>query len=80
MFSTELIGGCAMKTQVVIVGSGPAGTGLAISLQKQGIECILLEKESFPRLHVGESMTGECGASERALGLEEEMAKAKYPT
>lgn len=68
-----------MKTQVVIVGAGPAGTGLAISLHKQGIESIILEKETFPRLHVGESMTGECGASVRALGLEEEMAKYKYP-
>lgn len=68
-----------MKTQVVIVGGGPAGTGLAISLQRHGIESIILEKESFPRLHVGESMTGECGASVRALGLEQEMAKYNYP-
>lgn len=68
-----------MKTQVVIVGGGPAGTGLAISLLKHGIESVILEKETFPRLHVGESMTGECGASVRALGLEEEMAKYKYP-
>jgi flavin-dependent dehydrogenase len=68
-----------MKTQVVIVGGGPGGTGLAISLLKHGIESVILEKETFPRLHVGESMTGECGASVRALGLEEEMAKYKYP-
>lgn len=68
-----------MKTQVVIVGGGPAGTGLAISLYKQGIESIILEKENFPRLHVGESMTGECGASVRALGLEAEMAKYNFP-
>jgi len=68
-----------MKTQVVIVGGGPAGTGLAISLRKHGIESIILEKESFPRLHVGESMTAECGASVRALGLEAEMAKHRFP-
>ena len=66
-----------MKTQVVIVGGGPAGTGLAISLKKHGIKSIILEKEGFPRLHVGESMTGECAASVRALGLENEMTP--YP-
>lgn len=68
-----------MKTQVVIIGGGPAGTGLAIALHKQGIESIVLEKETFPRLHVGESMTGECGDSVRALGLEAEMAKYHFP-
>ena len=45
-----------MKTQVVIVGGGPSGTGLAISLKKQGIKSIIVEKEGFPRLHVGESV------------------------
>ena len=68
-----------MQTQVVIVGGGPAGTGLAISLKKLGIKSIIVEKAGFPRLHVGESMTGECGASVRALGLELDMAKNRYP-
>lgn len=68
-----------MQTQVVIVGGGPAGTGLAISLKKLGIKCIIVEKAEFPRLHVGESLTGECGASVRALGLEMDMAKNHYP-
>lgn len=68
-----------MKTQVVIVGGGPAGTGLAISLKKHGIKSVVVEKEGFPRMHVGESMTGECGASVRVLGLEEDMSKHKYP-
>jgi flavin-dependent dehydrogenase len=68
-----------MKTQVVIVGGGPSGTGLAISLKKLGIKSVIVEKDGFPRLHVGESMTGECGASVRALGFEEEMAKHRFP-
>lgn len=68
-----------MKTQVVIVGGGPSGTGLAISLKKQNIKSIIVEKEDFPRLHVGESMTGECGASLRALGLEQDMVEGRYP-
>ncbi len=38
------------STQVVIIGSGPAGLLLAHLLQRQGIECILLERVS--RAHV----------------------------
>lgn len=35
-----------MKTKVGIVGAGPAGLTLALMLQKQGVECIILENRS----------------------------------
>jgi len=41
------IGGLgAIKTQVGIIGAGPAGLTLALMLQKQGIESIILENRS----------------------------------
>lgn len=41
------IGGLgAMKTKVGIIGAGPAGLTLALMLQKQGVECIILENRS----------------------------------
>ncbi len=61
------------KTEVVIVGGGPGGAASAIHLAKRGIKSIIIEKETFPRFHIGESMTGECGQSVRELGLEAEM-------
>jgi len=35
-----------MKTQVGIIGAGPAGLTLALMLKKQGIDCIILENRS----------------------------------
>jgi flavin-dependent dehydrogenase len=40
---------------------------------------VLIEKAKFPRFHIGESLTGECGNCLRALGLEEEMLARRYP-
>ncbi len=34
------------KTQVLIVGAGPAGQGLAIELGQRGIDCLVIEKNS----------------------------------
>lgn len=43
------------NTDVVIIGGGPAGSCAASLLAKQGRDVILLEKDRFPRHHVGES-------------------------
>jgi flavin-dependent dehydrogenase len=48
-------------------------------LRAHGIDCVIIEKDKFPRFHIGESTTGECGNSIRALGLEEEMNRRKFP-
>ncbi|MCR4769261.1 MAG: NAD(P)/FAD-dependent oxidoreductase [Bacteroidaceae bacterium] len=38
-----------MKTNTLIIGAGPAGSACAIKLMKAGIECLLIDKQSFPR-------------------------------
>jgi flavin-dependent dehydrogenase len=48
-------------------------------LLERGITPTILEREQFPRYHIGESMTGECGAIVRSLGLADQMAKAGHP-
>ncbi|MEW5986054.1 MAG: FAD-dependent monooxygenase [Chloroflexota bacterium] len=68
-----------MKTQVAIVGGGPGGTTAAMFLAREGIESVIIEKEEFPRYHIGESMTGECGGIVRALGLGERMMALGHP-
>ena len=69
-----------MKTDVLIVGGGPAGAASAMFLLREGIKPLILEQESFPRYHIGESMTGAGGKVLRDLGMDEEMYNRKYPT
>jgi flavin-dependent dehydrogenase len=68
-----------MKTEVVIIGGGPGGSTLAMYLIRLGINPVIIEKETFPRFHIGESMTGECGRIVRDLGLGDEMVSRKNP-
>lgn len=67
-----------MKTDVAIIGGGPAGTATALFLAKAGIRSTIVEKDVFPRFHIGESMTGECGKAIRQLGLGDEMQSRNY--
>lgn len=41
---------------VGIVGGGPAGSSMASYLARAGIDCVVFERELFPRPHVGESL------------------------
>ena len=68
-----------MKTKVAIVGGGPGGTATALFLARKGISSTIIEKTRFPRYHIGESLTGECGNCLRALGLEEDMNGRRHP-
>jgi flavin-dependent dehydrogenase len=67
------------QASVLIIGGGPAGATAALRLLEEGITPIIVEREAFPRFHIGESMTGECGAALRDLGFEDEMADAGHP-
>ncbi len=41
---------------VIVIGGGPAGSTAATTLAKSGRKVLVLEKEKFPRFHVGESL------------------------
>src|SRR5437867_3130636 len=68
-----------MKTDVVIVGGGPAGAASAMFLAREGIKPLIIEQEKYPRFHIGESLTGGGGQVLRQLGLDAEMYTRKYP-
>src|SRR5438045_2614391 len=68
-----------MKTQVAIIGGGPAGSTAAMFLRQRGISSVIIEKARFPRYHVGESMTGEAGNALRSLGLQRKMEEGGFP-
>lgn len=38
-----------MKTNTLIIGAGPSGAACAIKLMSKGVDCLLIDKQSFPR-------------------------------
>ncbi|MBT8231409.1 MAG: FAD-dependent oxidoreductase [Saprospiraceae bacterium] len=60
---------------IAIVGGGPAGSTAANLLSQAGLSVIILEKEQFPRPHVGESLLPFCYDIFQKLGVLEEMEK-----
>ena len=45
-----------LHADIVVIGGGPAGAAAATMLARQGWSVTLLERERFPRDHVGESL------------------------
>ena len=46
----------AAKYDVIVIGGGPSGSTAAARLTQRGRRVLLLEKEHFPRFHIGESL------------------------
>jgi len=45
-----------LTADVIVIGGGPAGSAAATMLARKGWQVIILEREQFPRDHVGESL------------------------
>jgi len=48
-----------MNPDVVVIGGGPAGSTVSTLMAQQGLKVQLLEREHFPRFHIGESLIPE---------------------
>lgn len=60
---------------VVIIGGGPAGSTTATYLARQGHRVTLIEKEKFPREHVGESLLPFCYEILEDIGVLPELER-----
>jgi flavin-dependent dehydrogenase len=60
---------------LIVVGGGPAGSTAASLFARAGYKVLLLEKEKFPRHHVGESMLPFCYHLFEDLGVRDEMVR-----
>ncbi len=49
-----------LHTRICIIGAGPGGAAAALFLAKQGIDCLLVDKASFPRDKIcGDALSGK---------------------
>ena len=60
-------------SDVLIIGAGPAGATAAALLAEHGHNVVVLEREKFPRYHIGESLLPFCYAPLQRLGLIEQL-------
>lgn len=66
------------KTQVLIIGAGPAGAVAAGMLRKQGYEVVIVEKQRFPRFSIGESLLPQCMAFIEEAGMLPAVVQAGF--
>lgn len=67
------------KREVIIIGGGPGGSATALYLIQSGIKPLIVERQAFPRFHIGESLSGECGNAIRNLDLDAQLIAQNYP-
>ncbi|UBM07720.1 NAD(P)/FAD-dependent oxidoreductase [Cupriavidus metallidurans] len=63
---------------VLIVGAGPAGSVAAGLLRKRGIGVLVIEKETFPRFSIGESLLPQSMAYIEEAGMLQAVVEAGF--
>ncbi|KAJ6583048.1 putative halogenase [Mycena vulgaris] len=61
------------STRILVIGGGPAGTYAAAALAREGFQVHLLEKDAFPRYHIGESLLPSCRSFLGFIGAAEKV-------
>jgi flavin-dependent dehydrogenase len=62
----------------VIIGAGPAGSAAATVLAEHGHRVLVLEREKFPRYHIGESLLPFTFQPLKRLGMIEKMKASAF--
>lgn len=60
---------------LIVIGGGPSGSTLATETAKKGLNVLVIEKEEFPRPHVGESLLPFNNEIFHRLGVYDDLCK-----
>ena len=63
---------------IIVIGGGPAGACASALLARMGLDVVLLERECFPRAHVGESLLPGSIPILESLGVMDEVRQAGF--
>ena len=62
----------------IIIGGGPTGCSAATVLAEKGHDVLVLEREKFPRYHIGESLLPFTYEPLQRLGLIDRMRESAF--
>ena len=65
--------------EVIVIGGGPAGSTAAAVLADKGRRVLVLERDKFPRYHVGESLMPYCYFPLERIGVIDKMKASAFP-
>ncbi|MBL8211522.1 MAG: tryptophan 7-halogenase [Bryobacterales bacterium] len=63
----------------IVIGGGPAGATAAAVLAAKGRDVVLLEREKFPRYHIGESLMPYCYFPLERIGVVDRIKNSHFP-
>ena len=68
----------SQKYDVIVIGGGPGGSMASTLLADAGRRVLLLEREQFPRYHIGESLLSGTSELLKKINVLEKVEKANY--
>lgn len=63
---------------VIVIGGGPSGCASASILAQRGWKVLILEKDHFPRYHVGESLIPYCWFPLKRIGILDKIKESNF--